>query len=109
MCIFTAKVSQFKSKKFGKNVSIGQTLLKVTIVCTLVYGRCAPLDTFFINEKQKLHLATFNVFFSRLGKKGALFFSGKNDISKSRQKVNFTTKMPKLYKKQSYFVLQKVH
>ena len=57
----------------------------------------------------KLHLAAFNVFFSRLGKKGALFFSGKNDISKSRQKVNFTTKMPKLYKKQSYFVLQKVH
>ena len=36
MCIFTAKVSQFKSKKFGKNVSIGQTFLKVTIVCTLV-------------------------------------------------------------------------
>ena len=69
MCIFTAKVKKFKSKKFGKNVSIGQTLLKVTIVCTLVYGRCAPLDTFFINEKQKLHLAAFNVFLAVCDKK----------------------------------------
>ena len=39
------------------------------IKCTLVYGRCAPLDTFFINEKQKLHLAAFNVFYRVCDKK----------------------------------------
>ena len=57
----------------------------------------------------KLHLAAFNVFLAVWEKKGALFSKPKKARSKSRQKVNFTTKMPKLYKKQSYFVLQKVH
>ena len=28
-----------------------------------MYVRCAAHDTFFINEKQKLHLAAFNVFY----------------------------------------------
>ena len=28
-----------------------------------MYDRCAPLDIFFINETQKLHLAAFNVFY----------------------------------------------
>ena len=35
------------------------------VVCFVheMYDRCAPLDNFFINETQKLHLAAFNVFY----------------------------------------------
>ena len=40
------------------------------MICTL---DALPLDTFFINEKQKLHLVAFNVFLKKLRRRGAVF------------------------------------